>query len=141
MRSEASLLLGLGLLLAGSALAAPEFQGRLTGIVIAASLREAIFVESGATHRLHPGDTIDGWTVASVEPGVVTLTADGATTRLSPTRSLAVEAPAPVMPRTHQVSDALMRQQREQAEAEATMAAATAKMEAEKAAHRTGAAH
>jgi hypothetical protein len=141
MRRGAAPLL-FGLLLAGGALAAPEFQGRLTGIVIAASLREAIFVENGTTHRLQPGEVIDGWTVASVEPNAVTLTADGETTRLSPARSLAAEAPPPpVAPRMHQVSDALLRQQREQAEAEATMAAATAKMEAEKAAHRTGAAH
>jgi len=140
-RSLASLVFGLGLLLAGcpAAFAAPEFQGRLTGIVIAATLREAIFIEDGATRRLHPGEAIDGWTVASVEPDAVTLTADGATTKLSPTRSLAAEsspAPVPLPARTHQVSESLIHQQRDQAVAEAAMAAETKKMEALQAAQR-----
>ena len=119
------------------ALAAPEFEGHLAGIVIAGKLREAIFVEDGATRRLHPGEVIDGWTVAAVEPDAVTLTADGATTRLSPARSpTTVAAPAPVIPsRAHQVGDALLQQQRDQAAAQSALAAATAKMEAEKAAH------
>jgi type II secretory pathway component PulC len=130
--------LALAAIVPGPATAAPEFQGHLTGIVIAATLREAIFIEDGATRRLHPGDMIEGWTLASVEPDAVTLTADGATTRLSPARAPAAvspQAPAPVL-RTHQVGDALARQQRDQARAEAAMTAATAKLEAEKAAHR-----
>jgi len=132
--------LALAAIVPGLAMAAPEFQGHLTGIVIAATLREAIFIEDGATRRLHPGDMIEGWTLASVEPDAVTLTADGATTRLSPARSpstasVSPQAPTPVL-RTHQVSDALAQQQRDQARAEAAMTAATAKMEAEKAAHR-----
>jgi hypothetical protein len=129
-----------GLALAAPALAAPEFQGRLTGIVIAAALREAIFIEDGTTRRLHPGDTIEGWTLDAVEPNAVTLSADGATTRLSPARGASVAAAAPPPPpptgRTHQVSEALAQQQRDQAEAEADMMAATAKMQAEQAAHR-----
>lgn len=130
--------LALAALAPGVAMAAPDFQGHLTGIVIAATLREAIFIEDGTTRRLHPGDTIGGWTLVAVEPDAVTLTADGATTRLSPARSpssAAAPPPAPAL-RTHQVSDALRRQQRDQASAEAAMTAATAQMEAEKAAHR-----
>ena len=122
------------------AVAAPEFQGRLTGIVIAATLREAIFIQDGATRRLHPGDTIGDWTLVAVEPDAVTLSADGATTRLSPARGPSTAAAPPPAPapagRTHQVSDALAQQQRDQAKAEAAMTAATAKMEAEKAARR-----
>jgi type II secretory pathway component PulC len=131
--------IGLACAAIAPAVAAPDFQGHLTGIVIAATLREAIFIEEGTTRRLHPGDTIEGWTLASIEPDAVTLTADGVTTRLSPARSPSssiAQPPPPSVVRTHQVSDALRRQQRDQAAAEAAMTAATAKLEAEKAAHR-----
>ncbi len=68
----------------------------------------------------------------------MTLTADDATTRLSPARGRSTAAIAPPDPtptsRAHQVGDALARQQLDQARAEAAMTAATAKMQAEKAA-------
>jgi hypothetical protein len=112
----------------------PELHHRLTGIVVSSALHEAIFTANGETRAIHEGQQIDGWTLTAVAPNDVTLQAAGETLHLAPqgTPHGASESSQPAPPstsRTHQVADALARQQREQAAAEATLTAQTAKMQ------------
>ena len=111
---------------------APEFQQRLTGIVVTPALREAMFSADGRTRVLHEGEQIDGWTLTAIDPHAVRLEAAGSTLNLAPAglppgaaESVPTEQPGA---RARQVAEALERQQRDQANAEAELNQATARM-------------
>jgi len=107
--------------------AKPEWHRRLAGIVISRERRTALFALPGDTRSVGLGEQIDGWLVTEIRPDGVTIEAAGETRQLTPE----AEAPGdarPVPTARPPASAAHIEQRRQEAAAEAALAAATAKM-------------
>ena len=81
--------------IAGQA-ADPEFQLRLSGIVIEPERRIAIFARTGAKPLVRSeGETLDEWRLDSISPREVTLTGPTGSTTLQPKTDPNIARPAP----------------------------------------------
>ena len=74
----------------------PEFQLRLSGIVIEPDRRIAIFAKTGAKPLVRSeGETLDEWRLDSITPREVTLTGPTGSTTLEPKTDPNITRPAP----------------------------------------------
>jgi general secretion pathway protein N len=74
----------------------PEFQLRLSGIVIEPERRIAIFAKTGAKPLVRSeGETLDEWRLDSITPREVTLTGPTGSTTLEPKTDPNITRPAP----------------------------------------------
>jgi hypothetical protein len=64
-------------------LATPEWHWRLAGTVLGPDQRQAVFAQTGETQAIAEGEQLDGWTLAAIRPGGVTLVAAGVARTLS----------------------------------------------------------
>lgn len=77
----------------------PEFQLRLSGIVIEPERRIAIFAKTGAKPLVRSeGETLDEWRLDSITPREVTLTGPTGSTTLEPKTDPNITRPAPPQP-------------------------------------------
>jgi hypothetical protein len=82
----------------------PEFQLRLSGIVIEPERRIAIFAKTGAKPLVRSeGETLDEWRLDSITPREVTLTGPTGSTTLVPKTDPNITRPAPPQPQQPQL--------------------------------------
>jgi general secretion pathway protein N len=78
----------------------PELNGRLAGVMIRPNDREALFARDGEKPiTVKEGDTIDGWTVSTIEADRVVLTSEFGEKVVQPTMGERGEGVAPKPPR------------------------------------------
>jgi hypothetical protein len=111
------------------------WRRRLTGIILSPQLHEALFEQDGETQVLREGEQLDGWTLAAVGAGQVTLRSAAAEEILTLEAHSNEDAPAPWSTEVerrgqaaHVVDAASARQAAEQALAETQLARATRRM-------------
>jgi hypothetical protein len=117
-----------------TALRAP-WGRRLTGIILSPQLHEALFEQDGETQVLREGEQLDGWTLAAVGAGQVTLRSAAAEEIVTLEAHSNGDAPAPWSTEVERrgqaavvVEAASARQAAEQALAETQLARATRRM-------------
>ncbi len=75
----------------------PKLQGRLAGVVTLGDVREAVFTRPGGRPvSVKEGEVIDGWTMAKIETGKVTLTSSFGEQVVRPTSGSPDEVAPPV---------------------------------------------
>jgi len=116
-----------------------DWDWRLAGVVLSPDLNEALFVHADGTRKLREGEVIDGWTLAAIRAGDVTLQRAGVEKRLNidqppagegnPAPTAASGPPDPPLQSAQAVRAAARQQQKDQKAAEALLTAATKQMQ------------
>jgi hypothetical protein len=115
--------------------AGSPWRRRLSGIILSPQLHEALFEQDGETQVLREGEQLDGWTLAAVSAGQVTLRSAAAETVVTLDTNANADLPASwrvEVDRRGQAARAVeaasSRQAAEQAVAETQLARATRRM-------------
>jgi hypothetical protein len=116
--------------------ATPEWHWRLAGTVLGPEQRQAVFAQTGETQAIAEGEQLDGWTLAAIRPGGVTLIAAGVARTLRMEGFSAEEQAAAAQLRAEAnerrnvtVRANLARQEHEIETANTALAAATSRMQ------------